>query len=820
VHSDLARQPVPRSWSLGEHEIVTITIDGQKLRAPKGMLLIEAAERNGIHIPRFCWHNRMQPVAMCRMCLVEVDGIRGIPPACTTPIADGMVAHTQTPVVKKAQDGLLEFLLINHPLDCPVCDRGGECPLQDQTLVFGPGESRFVEEKRHFEKPIPISELVMLDRERCVLCARCTRFTEEISGDPLIDFVERGNQTQVLTFPDEPFRSYFSGNTVQICPVGALTATPYRFRARPWDLEESESTCTLCAVGCRMTVESSSDRVLRHLGVDSEAVNQSWLCDKGRFGFEVLSSPERLTVPLVRKDGTLRESTWPEALDVVAARLREASGRIGILGGARGTNESAYVLARFAREVCRTSHIDAQLGDGLPAELVAGIAPEKRGTIADLESASCVVVVGPDLKEELPVLFLRVRRAVTALGATLVEIHPRDTGLSRIAHCRLRPRPGEAADLLSRLAADVAVGAPGEKDFAPAHAALRGGRTLIIVGQSNLAEDPQPAAAAAVALAGSLPDARVLPVLRRGNVHGAIDAGCAPGLLPGRVLAEVGEPGLDGPGLDASGILRALASGELDVLLMVGSDPLADFPDPALAEQALTECPFAIAIDLFLTESARQAEVVLPAAGYAEQDGTVTNLEGRVTRISSRVTPPGIALADWEILTDLAARLGTDLGLDSPGAIAERMAQDMPAWEALRPERLHRPREPDGTLAGPGPARFDASFDPSIPPVDAYGVRIVTSRYLYDHGEMVSRCPSLAPLAPPPRAALHPREGSRLGLSDGDPVVVRNGKGSVTLPIQLDPGTPEGVIFIPFPTSRPLITADDRITEARLETRR
>src|SRR5581483_8586982 len=270
----------------GDQDVVTVTIDDKVVQAPRGTLLIRVAQEHGTYIPRFCWHERMKPVGMCRMCLVEVEGMRGLQISCATPVVDGMVVRTQTPNVKRIQDGVLEMLLINHPLDCPVCDRGGECPLQDQTLAFGPGESRYVEEKRHFAKPVPISDVVLLDRERCIQCGRCTRFADEIAGDPLIDFGERGGQMQVITYPGEPFRSYFSGNTVQICPVGALTSKPYRFKARPWDLSSVETSCVACAVNCRGALQSSSNRLVRLLGVDSEPVNHGWLCDKGRYGFE------------------------------------------------------------------------------------------------------------------------------------------------------------------------------------------------------------------------------------------------------------------------------------------------------------------------------------------------------------------------------------------------------------------------------------------------------------------------------------------------------------------------------------------------------
>ena len=809
MHSDLARQPVPRTWSaVDDAEVVTVTVDGQEIQAPKGMLLIEAAERHGVYIPRFCWHNRMKPVAMCRMCMVQVEGMRGLPTACTVPIADGMKVDTQGELVQKAQDGVLEFLLINHPLDCPVCDRGGECPLQDQTLIFGPGESRFVEEKRHYEKPIALSSLVLLDRERCVQCARCTRFGEEISGDPLIDFVERSGRTQVLTFPEQPFSSYFSGNTVQICPVGALTAAPYRFRARPWDLQASESTCTLCSVGCRMEVQSSSDRVVRHLGVDSDAVNHSWLCDKGRFGFEFLSDPDRLTTSLVKDGASFRDASWPDALDMTASRLAAAQDRVGVLGGARGTNESAYALARFARDVLGTADIDCQLGDGLPASFVAGIPSERRASINDLERARCVLVVGPDLKEELPVLFLRVRRAATALGATLVEVHPRDTGLTLVAGEVIRHRPGEAASVLDQLAGD----APDNR-LNGAHAALRSGPAVVIVGRQNLAEDPAPLCAAALRLVESLPEARLLPVLRRGNAHGAIDVGCAPDVGPGRQLPP-------SRGRDAAEILTAAADGELDALVLVGSNPLADFPDTDLALAALDRVGFLVALDLFLTDSVREADVVFPTVGYAEQDGTVTNLEGRVTRLRARVTPPGRAIPDWAVIDQLARRLGHDLGFESAEAIGRAMVSGLPSWKGVRPWRLGRGQAHDGQLLGEGTLRYppEAAGPPTAPAFDAYGVRVLTGRALYDNGDQVSRCPSLSRLAPSAHVALHPRELTRLGLADGDDVVLRNGKATLTLPARSDPGTPEGVGYIPFPHAAPLISVGEAVTEARLET--
>ncbi len=480
---------------------VTVTIDGVEMEAEAGELVIKVAQDHGIYIPRFCWHERMKPVGMCRMCLVEIEGQRGLPPACTATVTDGMVVHTQTPGVKKAQEGVLEFLLINHPLDCPVCDRGGECPLQDLTFGYGPGESRFVEEKRHFAKPLAISELVLLDRERCILCARCTRFADEVAGDPLIQFVERGAEMQVLTFPNQPFTSYFSGNTVQICPVGALLASPYRFRARPWDLSSVETSCQLCSLNCRVALQSSADRLVRALGVDSEPLNHGWLCDKGRFAFDYVHHAERIDEPQVRGiDGTRAEATWPEALDAAAAGVAGALDRggpasVAVIGGARGTNEDAYAWARLAKGVIKTDNVDCQVGDGLPAEVVNGL---PRARLSDCDTARAIVLLAPDLKEELAVTYLRVKRAAVDLKVPLIEISAAGTGLTRYANVALRHLPGEAGSLAERLAALVSA-APTQADQAapaPEPGPASSGEPAAESSDASPAEPPAPSAPA------------------------------------------------------------------------------------------------------------------------------------------------------------------------------------------------------------------------------------------------------------------------------------------------------------------------------------
>ncbi len=394
---ELAIEPEPELVPEPDPNAVTLSINGREVAARKGDMVIAAALGVDEYVPHFCYHPRMSPVGMCRQCMVEVEGPRGpmMVVSCMTPVADGQVVRTDTDQVKRAQEGMLELLLANHPLDCPVCDKGGECPLQDQAFSHGPGESRYVESKRHYEKPIPISDLVYLDRERCILCDRCTRFADEVAGDKLIHFISRGNDTQVMTFPDEPFVSYFSGNTVQICPVGALTARPYRFKARPWDLAQQESTCTTCSVGCRTVVQSSRDELLRYQGVDSDPVNWGWLCDRGRFNFEAVNSDHRLSRPMVKLETGLVETSWNTALRAAATMISDALAAggpdsVALLGGARGTNEDAYAWAKLADAIGIT-HRDAQLGDGLPSEIL-GL---DRATIDEAANAGTIVLLGP-----------------------------------------------------------------------------------------------------------------------------------------------------------------------------------------------------------------------------------------------------------------------------------------------------------------------------------------------------------------------------------------------------------------------------------------
>jgi NADH-quinone oxidoreductase subunit G len=852
---------------------VTVTVDGVEVQAEAGELVIKVAQDHGIYIPRFCWHERMKPVGMCRMCLVEIEGQRGLPPACTATVTDGMVVHTQTPGVKKAQEGVLEFLLINHPLDCPVCDRGGECPLQDLTFGYGPGESRFVEEKRHFAKPISISDLVLLDRERCILCARCTRFADEVAGDPLIQFVERGAEMQVLTFPNQPFTSYFSGNTVQICPVGALLAAPYRFRARPWDLSSVETSCQLCSLNCRIALQSSADRLVRTLGVDSEPLNHGWLCDKGRFAFDYVHHADRIVEPQVRgpeslSDGGQRvEGTWPEALDAAAAGLTGALDRggpasVAVIGGARGTNEDAYAWARFAKGVLRTDNVDCQVGDGLPADVVTGM---PRACLSDCDTARAIVVLAPDLKEELAVTYLRVKRAAVDLKVPLIEISPVGTGLTRYA-----------TKVVTDVDAAIAFLNQQEGDERP---------VVVILGRPSLAEPADATVRAAAALLRQVPGVRFLSALRRSNVHGGLDLGLAPGFLPGRVTLDAGRAWFEAAwggvpaerGLDTAGILAAAADGRLQALVLVGADPLSDFPDRDLARRALTTVPFVVAVDAFPTPSTDLAHVFLPVALAGEKRGTTTNIEGRLLRLARKVTPPGTAMEDWRVAGELALRVGVDFDLEAVDEVTDEIARLAPAHLGADAALLRGAADgaviPLGeveelVLGGPShPISPAADSDPGIiggpieslvvergsasaygtappahggtttlappsrtgahpgegltpPPVHRWegsapaaagdgaagpGLRLWASRKLYSPGVTVTHSDAVAGLAAPAVVRLHPEELNRLGMASGAPVRVTSPRGAVTLPAGADKGIPPGVVWMPTAAAADLV---------------
>lgn len=775
---------------------VNITVNGTAVVARKGQLVIEAAEAVGVYIPRFCYHERMSSVGKCRMCLVECDTGRGpaVTVSCMVTVAPDMKVDTESPTVKRMQEGVLELLLANHPLDCPVCDKGGECPLQDQAFSHGPGESRFVEEKRHYEKPIPISDLVLLDRERCILCDRCTRFADEVAGDPLIHFVGRGNTTQVNTFPDEPFSSYFSGNTVQICPVGALTSEPYRFKARPWDLQETESTCTTCAVGCRVLVQSSRNEVVRYLGVDSDPVNWGWLCDRGRFNLDTIKSGTRPDGPLVRTAEGLVPTNWNTAMLAVAQLMQEsiAAGgvqSVAVLGGARGSNEDAFAWARLARDVIGTPNIDAQLGDGLPVG-VLGLA---RATIDDVASATTIILLGPDLKEELPVAYLRVRDAVTKRRSRVIEFTPKPGGLTKYAWKSIGYEPGTQLGAVQTALGDTAV-----------LEQLGKGSVVIVAGRANLAESAAASVAALQALLAAVPSATVLPAYRRGNVVGALQLGMRPAA----------------GGLDTHGVLQAAADGKIELLVLVGADPLSDFPDAELARRGVAGARRVVSVDTHLCASSMQADVVLAAAAFGEKWGTTTNIEGRVTTLGQKITAHGTSRPDWMIASGIAQALGTDLGYRTADDITDAIAASVEGFAGATRAALQSARDGVVTAASSSLEPLNA---PSLvaPARNSYDFRLVVSRTMYDAAVSTATSASLSHLAPGANAHLHPLDVERAGVAAGSDAKIISAKATVIMRVEADPSVLRGTVWVPFnqPGSSvgELIDATSAVTDVRIE---
>ncbi|GAB2819822.1 NADH-quinone oxidoreductase subunit G [Actinocorallia aurea] len=762
-----------------QEDLVSLTIDGFEISVPKGTLVIRAAELLGIQIPRFCDHPLLDPVGACRQCLVDIPDAgngRGFPKpqaSCTIPVENGMVVNTQltSPVADKAQKGVMEFLLINHPLDCPVCDKGGECPLQNQAMSNGRGESRFTERKRTFAKPLPLSSQVLLDRERCIQCARCTRFSEQIAGDPFIDLFERGAKEQVGTADGEPFSSYFSGNTVQICPVGALTGAAYRFRSRPFDLVSTPSVCEHCSSGCALRTDHRRGKVTRRLAGDDPQVNEEWNCDKGRWAFTYATEPDRLRYPLVRNaDGVLEPASWPEALRAAAEGLGWKSA--AVLTGGRLTLEDSYAYAKFARVALGTNDLDfrARAHSSEEADFLAwGVAGHGiEVSFTALEKAPVVLLAGLEPEEEAAAVFLRLRKAVRKHGQRVLAIAPFATkGLTKLSGRLLQAGPGGEPEALS---------ISGE-----AAEALAAEGSVILVGE-RLAEVPG-ALSAAVRLAQST-GAKLAWVPRRAGERGAVEAGVLPGLLPiGRPVtdpqarAEVARVwGVssvpDAPGRDTAHILAAAYAGEIEALVIGGVDPY-DLPDPAFALAALDKTGFIVSLEQRASAVTDRADVVLPVAAVAEKSGTFVNWEGRGRSFETALKVPGV-LTDLAVLGALADELDFHLGLPDTAAARRELAE----LGSYRGERSGAP----GTLT-------EFTYTPG----DGEAL-LATWRQLLDDGRLQDGEPHLKGTARPAVARMSAATAEANGLKGV--VTVSTDRGAITVPLVID-DLPEGVVWLP-----------------------
>jgi NADH-quinone oxidoreductase subunit G len=779
-------------------ETITLTIDGRAVTVPAGTLVIRAAERLGITVPRFCDHPLLDPIGACRQCIVDIEGQRKPMTSCTTQATEGMVVrtHLTSDVARVAQEGQLEFLLINHPLDCPMCDKGGECPLQDQALAHGPPDSRFIDTKRRYLKPVPISPQVALDRERCVLCARCTRFSQQISGDPFIELFERGALEQVAIYADEPYHSYFSGNVVQICPVGALTSTSYRFKSRPFDLRTHDSVCNQCSAGCNLRVDVRRGVITRQLARENMAVNEMWNCDKGRFGYEFVHADHRIAEPQVMGEfGAMEATGWRTAARQAAERLRgalDAGGpsTVGILTGGRLTDEDAYALGRFARDVVGTDNVDFRMHPRTAEErgVLGALAGAVGPTYDDVEAASTVVVAGLDPEEEVPILYLRLRKAWRKHGQKIVVVGPTLGSLAEIAWRWIETPAGGEAQVLQVLAGDPEAPDP-QGELADVAEALRSAQAPVVLAGERLAlSDGALPAAAGLAVSLDAADPRFAWVGRRTNARGAVDAGLLPGLLPGGRRLEDPGPVADAwgrlpeePGKDTAEILRAAAAGEITALYLVGVDPARDFEDPRLAREALARVDTLIVQDTLLTASAEHADILLPAAVSQERVGSFTTWEGRRQPFPQAIPPHGQALPDWDVLNQVAAAMGHDLGWQTATDVRREAA---PLMEA----------------AAPVADRLAAVPAPRVEPVrvpDDEALAVVTVDRLLGRGDMLADADELLATARPATVAISPADAERLGLGDGQRVTVSGPGGSLEVPVAVDQHVFSGTCVLP-----------------------
>jgi NADH-quinone oxidoreductase subunit G len=786
---------------------VTITIDGREVAAIEGEMLHDAARKGDVEIPYFCYEPKLgDPVGACRMCLVEIEGIPKLQTSCSTPVREGMVVHTRTEQVKEAQSAVVEFLLVNHPLDCPVCDKGGECPLQDISYGWGPGKSRVIDEKRHFEKPIELSPLVAIDRERCILCYRCVRFSQEVAEDAQLQLIERGDRTFVGTFDERPYVAPFHGNITDICPVGALTSYTYRFRARPWDIEHGGSVCTLCPSQCNVSFTVRDEKVKRVVTRDNAEVDDGWICDRGRYGFEMFDAPERVRGPRL-KGG---EADWATALEAAAAGLRAAADHTPVVSNSAtpsrvaaivgdASNEEGFLLQRIVREALGSPHLDSRPSRGPQADVLRRLAaPAISARVREIDEADAILVLGTDPLHSSPILDLRVRKAIRRNGAKLVVATERPTALDGGAEAIARYAPGQAAHFVSELAS--AIGGA-ENVATPVAETLReAGKVVVIWGERITREDG--AAEALLEVAGATNMAAtegsgLLEIPDTTNARGLREAGVLPDAGPG--LAETAA------GKSTEEIREALISGELSGLILFGADPLRDFPDTPAWEEALTAADFVVSFSMHENETTAKADVVLPLETHAEKDGTVTHPDGRLQRVRPTAGRPDEVLNNIIVLSQLASQLGLDTGIDSQPTAFAALTEAVSFYNGITDEQIGgrgirwqdgpsgdqipKPNEASGPGSPDPPRSLSADPGPDAP------FLLGTYRDLWA-GPITELNPPLKFLTPQQRVELSLTDADRLGLKSGDAVRVSQNGNTIDAQVHVKERVPAGVAFM------------------------
>jgi NADH-quinone oxidoreductase subunit G len=738
--------------------MINLTIDGREVSVPKGTTVYQAARQHAIDIPIFCYHDRMPPFGACRVCMVEIEGQGKPQTSCSLAATEGMVVRTQAESAVNARKDIIELLLINHPLDCPICDRGGECPLQDQTLQYGPGESRFFEEKRHFKKALPLYPVLTLDRERCIACARCTRFSDLIAGDHALEFYDRGYKTEIGASKERHAEPKFLSNTISICPVGALTSTVYRFRARPWDNSSTPTTCTLCPMGCSMSLDARDGEIMRTRALENHAVNDVWLCDKGAFGYEFISHPARLKQPYVRRNGSLEPATWEDAIATVAAQLSKAipTGKLAGFGGSPLTTEESYLFQMLMRKVAGVNNVDYRIGMPLHSLSDEGIAPGMEISFADSEDLSVVILLGIDITEELPVLWLRLKRAILK-GAKVVFIgHYAPEVASQLSSVTLHTPGEELATLAAQWELLSTLLTPDVK-------------AAIFVGSQYLASlQRHNVLASLLSWQQQKAQLSINLIEGKGNSMGARFGGMHPELLP------EGQR-LESPGLNAIQVIETAASSGWDYLHVAGANPAAQLPT-SLWQQLRSKLQFLVVQDLFMTKTAEAADVVLPVLSFAEKRGHMINIEGRVQPIRPGMDIPPTLSSDGEIFTLIAAQLGYDLLCDESFLLQLSLQR----IDHQRPTTLAPPTTA-ATAASTSTSALAAAFAPK----------------LFDEGVRMQHNPHLSREIRRPVVRIHPTEAAKRKLKGGELVRLQAAGRSIMGAIAIDSGVAAGTLLLP-----------------------
>lgn len=778
--------------------MVTCTIDGRELSVPKGTLLIEACRELGVDVPSFCYHKHMSPFGGCRQCLVKVEKVPKPVASCTATVTDGMVVDASSPVVREWREGIVGFLLANHPLECPTCDKGGECDLQNNAFAHGAGHSLFTDSKRHFVD-YDMGPIVARDMDRCIQCQRCIRFGLEWSGDHAIDFFGRGAATSVTTFARGPFESKFSGNSTEVCPVGALTSEPFRLAARPWEMDATPSICPHCAVGCNITNYTRQNELLRVVARENVHVNVSWTCDKGKFGIDFVNGSNRLKTPMGRRGDRMVPISWQEALGSVAQALETAkrahgAESIGFLGSQKASNEDIYMFQRLAREGIGTNNIDHRGGAQFPSSLIPGTGLP----LEEIERARTVVLFACDAREEAPLVWLRTHHAHFN-GATLIVLDERGSGADAFADQVIRYRPGSELLFLKSLtallgstglSAEMAEGAGVAPDSVSELAArLKDGFVLLAGPRVTQKADGGDIVRALWALVDTTSGARFGLLHSNNNTRGAYDLGAVPDHAPGWLP-------IPRPGLNTTQMLQAAAEGTIQVLYLMGDDPLSSFPDAALARKALETVPFLVVQDILRSELTDKAHVVLPALTHAEREGTFTNLEGRIQYFTKAVDPIGGGRPDWEICAAVLQALGGTPGVRCTDDVTRQIARAVPEYQHALPGSLPADgilvddRRPESHIAQPS-AHAPSEGSAALPLI------LLTGDVLFDNGPLTRETAAFSELEPAPWVDVSEHDAANAGIRDGDTITVASEFDVVDLPARVGNKVSPGSVFVP-----------------------